>query len=495
MILGIDIGTTGTKSILFDDKGTIVTYSYQGYGCYYPHPGWVEQDINDIIGAVIKTLQDCTAKIPAGDKVHAICASVQSGTVVPLNPDGSPHGHAISWLDTRCGEECEELLSKYDENFFYRKTGWKLGASFNFIQIYKMRKDDPIGTKNVFFANVSDIITYFLVGEYISDDNGAGNLQLLNIEEGQWDRDLMDIAEIKDNQLGRIVPAGSYIGNIKPETAKLLNLNSDVKVYAGAQDQYCTAVGAGVTHVGDSMLSTGTSWVFMNINESPAFDDIKYPAVCKHITGGTYASFVYTPAGGSAYKWLKNNVMSEGMDDDSVTYDTLTELAKQAPIGSEGLMFLPYLGGTLYPSWKSDMKGMLYGLDFMHDKRHISRAVQEGVAFELNLMIEDLRRQGLPISKMNALGGATRSDFWMQIVSDVTNMPIEASTVADVAPIGAGVMAAAGAGLYGSYEEASKAFECLKDRRYFTPNTESSALYAERFNEYQKLNSLLIANN
>ena len=221
------------------------------------------------------------------------------------------------------------------------------------------------------------------------------------------------------------------------------------------------------------------------------FDAQHYPAVAKHIAGDTYASFVYTPAGGSAFKWLKNNMLSENPDDDSITYDAMTALAAQAPAGAENLMFLPYLGGTLYPSWKSEMKGMFYGLDFSHDRRHMARAVMEGVGFELNLLIETLRSQGTTIDKMSGLGGATRSDVWMQIVSDITGVPISASTVADVAPIGAAMMAAVGCGFYHDYVDVSKNFQCMTERRSFSPNEENHAYYQERFQEYRQLNKLL----
>lgn len=493
MLLGIDIGTTGTKTVLLSNSGEIIGYSYQGYLCSYPRPNCVEQSITDILNAVKKTVKDCTAKVPAGDRVEALCVSVQSGTLVPLKRNGEPYGNAISWLDMRCGQERDALLRQYDDTFFYHKTGWKLGASFNFIQIYKMRMDQPEETKDIFFANVSDCVTHMLVGTYYTDVNSAGNLQLLNVAKGDWDDDLLDIADIRRDQLGELVPCGAYLGDVLPEVARELGLGEHVKVYSGAQDQYCTAVGGGVTHPGDSLLSTGTSWVFMNINDKPMFDAVQYPAVAKHIAGETYASFVYTPAGGSAFKWLKNNVLAKDAEDSSVSYDGMTELASQVPPGAENLMFLPYLGGTLYPSWKNEMKGLFYGLDFSHDRRHMARAVMEGVGFELNLMIESLRSQGTTIDKMSGLGGATRSDAWMQIVSDITGVPISASTVADVAPIGAAMMAAVGCGFYQDYVDVSKNFKCMAERRNFAPNEKNHAFYQERFQEYLELNKLLQA--
>lgn len=491
MLLGIDIGTTGTKTVLLSDRGELVYYSYQGYLCVHPRPNCVEQSITDILNAVKKTVKDCTAQVPKGEKVEALCVSVQTGTVVPLKPDGQPWGNAISWLDMRCGQERDALLQKYDDSFFYYKTGWKLGASFNFIQIYKMRRDHPEETRDIFFANVSDCVHRLLVGTYYTDVNSAGNQQLLNVAAGDWDDDLLDIAGIRRDQLGQLVPCGAYLGDVLSEVAKELGLGEHVKVYSGAQDQYCTAVGGGVTNPGDSLLSTGTSWVFMNINDRPAFDAVSYPAVAKHIVNDTYASFVYTPAGGSAFKWLKNNVLAKDAEDTSVTYDSLTALAQPVPPGAEDLFFLPYLGGTLYPSWKNEMKGMFYGLDFSHDRRHLTKAVLEGVAFELNTMINMLRSQGLTIDRMSGLGGATRSDVWMQIVSDITGVPIQASTVADVAPIGAAMMAAVGCGMYSDYTDAYKNFQCMADRRSFTPNRENHAIYQERYARYQELSQLL----
>ncbi len=492
MILGIDIGTTGTKTILLDNKGVIIHYSYEGYACIYPRPNYVEQSMDGILSAMIKTVRNCSNYIPKGDGVEAMCVSVQSGTMIPVKPNGEFFGNAISWLDTRCEKESTELIEKYGESFFYRKTGWKLGPSFNFIQIYKMCRDMPEETRDLTFCNVSDCIMHLLVGEYYTDINSAGNLQLLNVEAGVWDADLLDMAGIRKEQLGELVPSGAYVGVIKADAARLLGLKEGIKVYAGAQDQYCTAVGAGVHHPGDAMLSTGTSWVLMNITSKPMFDENTYPAVAKHIVGDTYASFVYTPAGGSAFKWLKNNVLAPLGAAEAISYDELTEIAEDIAPGAEHLMFLPYLGGTLYPSWNSSMKGMFHGLDFSHDRRHLTRAVLEGVAFELNLMIKGLQEQGLALEKLSALGGATRSDLWMQIVADITNLPIMASSVADVAPIGAAVMAAVGSGMYHSYGEACQAFQCLSGGRSIEPDLAMHEIYQEIYEKrYYQLNKFL----
>ena len=488
MIIGIDVGTTGTKTILLDNTGNIIHYSYEGYACLYPQPGHVEQRMDDILGAMIKTVRACTDMLPKSERVEALCVSVQSGAMAPVKPNGEFFGNAISWLDTRCERESAELTGRYGERFFYRKTGWKLGPSFNFIQIYKMRRDMPTQTKNLMFCSVSDCVMRLLTGDYYTDVNSAGNLQLLNVAQGKWDDDLLSIADIQKRQLGQLTPSGAFVGRVIPQTARLLGLDDNVKVYAGAQDQYCAALGAGVHHPGDSMLSTGTSWVLMNISQKPMFDELRYPAVAKHIVGDTYASFVYTPAGGSAFKWLNNSVLVSA----DASYGELTEAAGQIPPGAQNLTFLPYLGGTLYPSWNSGMKGMFHGLDFSHDWRHLTRAVLEGVGFELNLMIKNLQNQGLRIDKLNALGGATRSELWMQIISDVTNMPIAASSVADVAPIGAAVMAAVGCGLYTSYSEACQAFACLSGRRTIEPNPQAHQLYGDLYeNRYAVLNEFL----
>ncbi len=490
MILGIDIGTTGTKTILLSNDGKIVHYSYQGYACSYPQPGYVEQDITVLMDAVIQTVRACTEKVPANDAVEAMCVSVQSGTLVPLHKDGTPFGNAISWLDTRCDKECRDLLAQYGEDIFYRKTGWKLSPSFNFIQICKLRRDMPEQTKDLIFANVSDCVTNLLVGEYYTDVNSAGNLQLLNVEKGEWDDELLEIAGIEKSQLGTLVPCGAFLGYVRPDTAKLLGLGDKVRVYAGAQDQYCAAVGAGVHEPGDAMLSTGTSWVLMNITKDAMFESKSYPAVAKHIVGSNYASFVYTPAGGSAFKWLKNSVLTDPAHAEQTSYDSLTEIAQNIPAGSDGLMFHPYLGGTLYPTWSS-MRGTFHGLDFAHGRGHMVRAVLEGVAYEFNLMVQTLRQQGLAFDKLTALGGATRSPLWMQTVSDITGLPLRTSDVADIAPIGAAIIAAVGAGMYSNYREACNTFVSLAEHKEYTPNPANREGYRAGFEKYCALSNFL----
>lgn len=487
MLIGIDVGTTGTKTLVVDEKGKILQYSYKSYPSYYPKQNHVEQSINDILHAVVQTVQECVERLDRPGDVEALSLSVQSGTLVPLDPKGQPFGRAISWQDSRCGDQYDALVNTYGDAYFYNKTGWKISASYSFVQIYRMKQYvDPAVMKTLKFLSVSDCVMKLLVGEYYTDVNSAGNLQLMNFAKQDWDEDLMFIGGYRRDQLGTLVPSGEFVGCLLPETAKLMGLGEHVRVFSGAQDQYCSAIGMNVNSPGDAMLSTGTSWVLVTVSNGHAFDEQHYPTVVKHVVGDYDTNFVYTAAGGSALKWLRNNILFEKEKAEDIDYSVIDAMATQAPVGSDDLFFLPHLAGALYPAWESRLKGMFYGLDFIHERKHLARSVMEGVVYDYRRMIESLRTQGVTIKNLKALGGATRSDFWMSMVSDITGLSLVASNVADIAPIGAAMIAAVGNGIYSDYQSAYKGFGLHNSVRKFSPGV-TSGEYNDLYRQYDRL--------
>lgn len=483
MFIGIDVGTTGTKSIIVDDKGDIVQYSYKGYDCFFPAPNHVEQNIEDILNVIIETVRDCVSKIENQNMIESLSVSVQSGTMVPYNENKQTYGPAITWQDSRCGKEAEKLLDQYGINYFYKKTGWRLGASLNFIQIYRIT-NNPGEKKYTHYLSVSDCVTKLLTGEYYTDLNSAGNSQLLNIHLGKWDPDLLNIAGISERQLGKLLPPGSFIGTIRKDTAEKMGLNENVKIYLGAQDQFCSAISAGVLKPGDAMFSTGTSWVMMAVTEKPEFETSSFPSIMKHVVSDFFTSYTFIPAGGSALKWLKNNILYEKEQYEKVSYDEIVDAAISISPGAEGLFFFPQLAGTAYPTWNEKVKGAFIGLDFIHNRKHIIRSVLEGLAYEINISIKRLEKQGIRINNIFGLGGATRNRNWMQIVCDIMEKPIIISNFSDMAPMGAAMIAAVGCGKFPDYYSSYCAFGLQEKQKLYLPGKNKN-IYRDLFAQYE----------
>lgn len=483
MLLGIDIGTTGTKTILTHDDGKILYSAYQTYDLISPEPSHVEQSPEDWWQAIVATVNKCTSQLISPDEINALCLSVQSGTLVPVNKEIQPVCNAISWLDTRGINEQKNLLSHKGESYFYQKTGWKLSNCYNFIQICHMRTARPdLFEKSAYFLSVADYLTYRLTGILVIDENSAENSQLCNVSTGQWDDDILQLAGIDQSRVSPMIKSGQYIGTLTPQAARELGLSPHTKVISGAQDQYCSAISVGATQPGDVMFSTGTSWVLLGLSDRQIYDTETYLTIGRHIIPDVYSSFAYTPAGGAAMKWYRDNMGICSPQEGAESYDQITNRAAAISPGADGLFFFPHLGGTLFPTWSPHSRGVLWGMDFSHSRAHIARAVMEGIAFDLLLIIRSMQKTGYNFQIMKCLGGATRSPLWMQMVSDMTGLEMSVSGYADMAPLGAAMIAGVGSGIYNSYTEAYEAFNPAQKHIY--PDSSRNLQYQDLFEKY-----------
>lgn len=232
------------------------------------------------------------------------------------------------------------------------------------------------------------------------------------------------------------------------------------------------------------MFSTGTSWVLVGISDNQLYDMKNYLTIGRHMVPGLYSSFAYTPAGGAALKWYRDTMWAAGCEAQS-NYDAITERAGRVAPGAQGLVFLPHLGGALFPTWSVQSKGVLWGLDFVHTKAHIARAVLEGISFELLWMMQEMKHVGYEFKTMKCLGGSTRSLVWMQIVADMTGLDMQVSRCADMAPRGAAMAAGVGSGVYRDFEEAYEVSQCPVT--HITPNWENYRQYQSLFDNYKNI--------
>ncbi len=485
MLLGVDVGTTGTKAVLMREDGTQIHSSYQGYELISSKPAHVEQRPEDWWQAIVCTVTECVAHLPAKEEVSAMSLSVQSGTLVPVDENFEPVTNAISWLDTRCSEEKELLTQQKGEAYFYRKTGWRLTNCYNFVQICHMRRHHPqTFQKTAYFLSVADYLVWRLTGELVIDENSAENSQLCNVQTGHWDEEILSLAGIDKTKVPPMIKSAQVVGRLTKRAAEQLRLSVNTLVVSGAQDQYCSAVSIGAFRPGDIMFSTGTSWVLVGISDKQLYDMKNYLTIGRHMVPGLYSSFAYTPAGGAALKWYRDTMWAAGCEAQS-NYDAITERAGRVAPGAQGLVFLPHLGGALFPTWSVQSKGVLWGLDFVHTKAHIARAVLEGISFELLWMMQEMKHVGYEFKTMKCLGGSTRSLVWMQIVADMTGLDMQVSRCADMAPRGAAMAAGVGSGVYRDFEEAYEVSQCPVT--HITPNWENYRQYQSLFDNYKNI--------
>lgn len=468
-LIGIDVGTTGTKAILFSKEGACLKSAYQGYPLSTPQVGHVEQDPADWWQAVGKTVREVSNGY--GDKVCALSLSTQGGTMVCADKKGNPLTPAFVWNDSRCDKEAEAFASQFGADAMYQKTGWALFAGMPAMQIRWVKDNLPdVFRQTALFLTVPDFLSLRMTGKAAVDYSNAGINQLIDVREGRYDKALLDFAGIDEGRLPALVPSGTAIGKLTEEAAAFLGLSTDTLLISGAHDQYAVALGAGATHPGDILIGSGTAWVVTAIEEKPDFSGLSQS---RSAINGLWGSLCSLSHGGVCLDWLRKNIV--GTQQDPLDYETLNREVAQRKAAEEGLFFFPFGG--------KQNKARFEGLDLSHDRFHLARAVMEGVVFQILQMLERFPSQPGEAGLLLA-GGASKSPVWSKLLSDISGLPVRIPQMPDLACVGAAILAGFGAGLYSSPEEGHKRL-CVPEQTIYS-DPEATKTYAPLFAQYKE---------
>jgi len=484
-LLGIDVGTTGTKTLLFSAEGQLLGHAYRGYKMYNPQVGYSEQNAEDWWDAVCQTVREVCADPEIGKSVVAISLSLQGGTMVAVDKGVKPVRPAMVWNDGRGAAQMEAYLREVGEaETMYQKTGWRLGKAMLAIEIRWMKENEPeLFEKTAMFLSVPDYISMKMTGIPAVDMSDAGNNQLANVRDGCYDPEILKFAGVTEDKLPKLVRSGDVIGNLTAEAAEALGLSTDTVLVAGAHDQYAVALGAGALRSGDILIGSGTAWVVTAIGDEPAFETGLAQSVSA--VPGKWGSLLSLSTGGVCLEWWRRN-LTVAPDGSQIPFDVINEEVAKRKAAEDGLFFYPFSGNAA-PDRRFP-KASFIGLDLSHDRFDIARAIMEGVAFQAIWMMESFKtkpsKEGLKLA-----GGASKSPLWCQMVADITNLPVRIPEVADLACVGAAIMAGTGCGIYSSVEEG---YKCLAVReRVIQPDPERAAVYAKLYEEYKRCAGLL----
>lgn len=475
-LLGIDVGTTGTKTLLFSEKGELLGSAYKGYETSMPKVGYSEQNPNDWWDAVVETVRKVIPDENIGENVAGIAMSVQGGTLVPVDKDFCPTRPAIVWNDIRCSDEVEQWKALgYTDEDMYTKTGWHILPGLNAMQIRALAAKEPeVIAKTEKFLSVPDYMAYRLTGRAALDHSNIGINQLGNIREGGYDAEILEFAGICKAQLPEIVASGEVIGRVTEDAARELGISPDAVLVSGAHDQYAVALGAGASKGGDILIGSGTCWVVTCIGDEPDFESSLSQSVAA--TPEKWGTLWSLSSGGVCLEWLKKNIMSG-----DVTYAELDEKADKLRAAEDGLFFFPFTGRANETSAFS--KGSFVGLDLSHDRFHMARAVMEGVVFQICWMMEAFKARE-NATGLKLAGGASKSRVWAQMLADVSGLPVRIPEVADMACVGAAILAGVGSGVFASREEGYEALTV--GEKVILPNPERVEVYRPLFEEYKR---------
>jgi xylulokinase len=453
-VLGIDVSTTATKAVLIDEAGAVRGVGTAEYGFDVPQPLWSEQEPRLWWDGAVTSIRSVLASAGvSGDDVVAIGLTGQMHGLVLLDEDDAVLRPAILWNDQRTAAECDLIRDVVGRDRLVAITGNDALTGFTAPKIVWVRENEPeIWARIAHILLPKDYVRLRLTGEYALDKaDGAGTI-LFDLAARDWSAEILRALEIDPAWLPPTFEGPTVTGAITSESAAATGLRAGTPVVAGGGDQAANGVGVGVVAPGAIALSLGTSGVIFAATDRPLFEPQgRVHAFCHAVPGRWHMMSVMLSAAGSL-RWFRDALAPE------VAFGDLAGSAAEVPVGSDGLLFLPYLTGERSPHPDPLARGAFVGLTIAHDRRHLTRAVLEGVAFGLRDGLDLMTEAGMPPpSQIRASGGGTASPLWRQILADVLGAEIATVNTTEGAAYGAGILAAVGSGWFPSVDAACEA--------------------------------------
>lgn len=482
--IGLDLGTTGCKCIVFDENGKMSGSSYLEYPLILVSDTEIEQDANlwrelcirAIDSALIEGNIDRT-------RVRAISVSSQGISVVPVDKNNTPLYNAISWLDKRAQSEAGYISECIDEEEIFKITGKRPSANYTAAKILWFKNNLPeIYEKTYKFLMPHDFITAcFTNGSFITDYTMASGTMLFDITKFCWSEKIAESIGIELEKLPTILPSGSFAGYISEHVSKLLSLPQSVIIGVGGQDQKVAALGAGIDSK-TATLSLGTAGAIEFMCDFPVFDQDRRLPCFSYLKKNQWVLEGVVSTCGAGLKWLKSTIFSD------CSYCEIDNLASTSPLGSSGVRFTPHFAGASSPHWQSNCKAAISGITLSTTKADISRSILEGVAFEIRENIEVFRKlSNNEISAFKVFGGGTGSDIWNQIIADITGIDLTTFESPDIANYGAAILAFEASG-----DKGGIGTQFVDKTKIFIADVESKEKYDEIFKIYQDNERILL---
>lgn len=488
--LGIDLGTSAVKCILVNDNGSVQGSRSMEYPLYQPQPGWAEQDPDDwwngTASCIRALLNECGIN---GNEVAGIGLSGQMHGSVFLDSELRVVRPALLWCDQRTEAECRWIEQTIGRQELARHTGNRALTGFTAPKAIWLRNHEPDNFKRTAHLMLpKDYVRLKLTGRFGMDLADASGTLLLDVAERRWSTDVLRHLDLPEEWLPPLYESNDVAGHVRPEAAEITGLAAGTPVVAGGGDQACGAVGVGVVKSGIASVALGTSGVvFVHDDTYQADSESRLHSFCHGVPGKWHRMGVMLSAGGS-FQWWKNHFASEELEKAKAegcdVYEYLTALAETAPLGSEGLIYLPYLTGERTPHPDPKARGGFIGLNLRHSKAHLTRAVLEGITFGMRDSMELIKASGIEIKELRVNGGGARSLFWRQMIADIFGLPVVTVNSTDGPAYGAAVMAASGV-LGRDIPSLCEEWIHIDDR--VEPNSQNTQRYNDYYEIYRSL--------
>ncbi len=500
-LLGIDYGTGGVRAGIFDTEGTPIAFGEREFSLKHPRPGWAEQDPDEwwdcLVAAVGSAMEE--GGVPAED-IAGISMDATSSTVLAMDSKDRHLRPAIMWMDVRASDEAGRIAATHNDALKYSGYG-AVSAEWGLPKALWIKENEPDVYKNAkHICDCGDWLLHRLTGEWASSINFASSKYFYDRDTGGYPESLYDAVgagDVLEKFPKDVLDLGTVVGGLRKDVAEEVGLKAGTPVAVGGVDAYAGALGLGVVEPGKMALITGSSHVMIGQTSEPIHDPGFWGAYTDALIPGQYTVEAGQASTGSIVAWFKNQFAGEaaaeakrrGVD----TYDVLTEWARGVPVGSDGLIVLDYFQGNRSPYTDPLARGMMWGLTLSHTPGHVFRAIIEGICFGTENILRTMRGQDFEPRLNVVSGGPAKSELWMQMHADVSNVPIAFTKVSEGPVLGSAMLAAVGAGIYPDIQSAAEKMVHTADT--IEPDSERHEeyrFYVERYLEtYPQMKELM----
>ncbi|MBI3912264.1 MAG: hypothetical protein HY320_15200 [Armatimonadetes bacterium] len=489
-LLGIDIGTTGCKAIVFRVDGEILGQGYQEYPLIHPQPGWVELDPRAVWAGVGMAIRAAVAQAGPRDPVRALSTSVQGEAVTPVAADGTSLDHSPVTFDARTIPYARWWEEQLGREAIFQITGMPLHPMYTINKIMWWQRERPdVFARAAKFLCYGDFALQQLGVEPTIDYSMAGRTMAFDLRAERWSERILRLADVPPEKLAALRPSGAVVGPISRPAAADLGLPEGTLAVAGGHDQPCGALGAGISTAGIAMDATGTVECITPVFDTPVLTagmlDNNY-CCYHHVAPGLYATLAFNFSGGSLLRWYRDTLGEAEREEARVSgIDVYEIMIGKAAAGPSTVLVLPHFTMTGTPWFDPQAKGAILGLTLATGKDQILKGLLDGITYEMRLNLDRLEQAGVRVNSLRAIGGGARSRVWLQIKANIFHRPVAALNVSEAACLGAAMLAGVGAGIFASAGEAAQSL--VKVTETFDPDPAEASRYEERLALYQDL--------
>ncbi|MCX2741750.1 gluconokinase [Pontibacter anaerobius] len=488
-IIGVDIGTTSTKAVVFRLGGEVLFQRMEEYPIISQEPGQAEQEPEQVLQAVLATLGEVADWLQQHKYMpKGVCFSSAMHSLILMDADGKPLTRCLIWADSRSHACAEEIKQSTVGHKIYLQTGTPVHPMSPLPKLCWLRQEQPeLFKQAAMFIGIKEYVLFRLFGEYKVDYSIASAMGLFNIFEFNWHEDALQVAGVKPEQLPEPVSPTYIFSGLKPADAALLHLPPDTPFVIGASDGCLANLASHAVRPSEAVVTIGTSGAVRMMASQPA-TDLKERVFSYILNEDHFVLGGAVNNGGVALRWFRDTFYAsetaEAKAKDQDMYELLNDVAESIQPGAGGLLFLPYLLGERAPIWDGAARACFIGANYNHSRAHFLRAVMEGVIFSVNSVVQALEQTVDPISTIYANGGFSFSELWVQMLADVTGKKVQLTETPEGSAFGAAIMGMYALQLLPSLEQAES---MIRVSRTFEPDPQTHQTYAKSYAVFEAL--------